>query len=145
MAGKPGRSGRRPKPTALHRLQGTYRKDRHGGGLEVPPGGRRPRRPRWLTGHAREAWDRLAPDLHAAGVLTELDVGLLSCLCTMISRQRNALAILDREGSFYTNARGRLVQHPAARIANQAAADILSLACEFGMTPRSRSAMGLTM
>ncbi len=37
MAGKPGRSGRKPKPLRVHLIAGSYRRDRHG---PLPAGGR---------------------------------------------------------------------------------------------------------
>lgn len=66
-------AGRPPKPTALHILQGTYRKDRHSRDEPIPPPGE-VLPPAWLSMEARRLWAEMAPTFIAMGVLTTADV-----------------------------------------------------------------------
>jgi hypothetical protein len=57
MAGN-RRSGRKPKPTGLKVVQGTFREDRHGAEVQPPAGGW-PAAPAHLTAEERALWDGL--------------------------------------------------------------------------------------
>ena len=72
-------AGRRPKPTALHRLEGTFNATRHGKGRarEPLPEGDLDAAPAWFSDGQREGWDyaiRHAP----RGLLKKLDRGVLA-------------------------------------------------------------------
>ena len=70
-----------PKPTAMKILQGTARPDRMNPDEPTPELGAVP--PPWLPseGPARAAWDRLAPGLVRAGILTKIDGEALGLAC----------------------------------------------------------------
>lgn len=55
-------AGRPPKPTALHIIDGTYRKPRHGKRRVLPADGIGAP-PEWFTDEARSAWDEMQRDL----------------------------------------------------------------------------------
>ncbi len=122
-----------PKPTALKLLQGTHRADRANPNepqvepCTIP-------RPRWLRGEARREWNRLAPQLARAGVLTEMDRSALIGLCEMWARWREAEGILDKEGLIRDGRR-----HPASTIAAKCYDQWRAMLAEFGLTPSSRS------
>ncbi len=78
---------RPPKPTALLRLQGTYRADRHG------KRGREPRArkgtldaPDWLVPEARAEWDRVVEAYAEAGIVTPFDRAMLATFCQLWAR-----------------------------------------------------------
>lgn len=66
-----GKRGRAPKPTALLKLNGTYRADRHGSQLPEPTG--KPSRPEGLSTLAMQFWDAVIPGLIELGVATSVD------------------------------------------------------------------------
>ena len=79
MAGKAGRSGRKPKPHGLKVLQGTA-KPGDEPEVEFPEAEDAP--PYWMTNeHAQREWDVLFPLLSATRVLTEADKSKLAHLC----------------------------------------------------------------
>jgi phage terminase small subunit len=84
MAGVKGKSGRKSKPTALHRLEGT-RPDRPNPREPKPPLGRLVA-PKWLIGEGLREWKRVAPDLEATGVAAPIDRSLLAVYCSLYGR-----------------------------------------------------------
>jgi len=69
------------KPASVHRLNGTYREDRHGGTVDLPP--ELPERPFWLSASAIIVWQELIPELEAAGYLARLDGMALATYCEL--------------------------------------------------------------
>jgi phage terminase small subunit len=72
--------GRKPKPTALKLIQGTYRPDRANPNEPNPRPGIPPC-PKFLQGEARKQYNRMAKKLARIGLMTELDDMALSMLC----------------------------------------------------------------
>jgi phage terminase small subunit len=85
MSGVKGKSGRKSKPTALHRLEGTFRPDRANPREPKPRLGRLVP-PRWLIGEGLREWKRIAPDLEATGVAAPIDRSLLAVYCALWGR-----------------------------------------------------------
>lgn len=113
-------AGRPRKPTPLHAVQGTYRRDRHGdGGPEAAPASLKP--PRWLHADGRRVWRDLAPKAHALGLLTEMDVELFAHACAH-------LAVARRQGSDSIK---------ALDMANK-------ILARFGFTPSDRAKLRVT-
>jgi P27 family predicted phage terminase small subunit len=102
----------------------------------IPP--QMPPCPEHLDVEARKVWERLAPQLHARGLLTELDVDALGALCSTQAILSEARERLADEGLVVTGPRGAVKPSPWLAIANQAQRDLRSLAAEFGLTPLSR-------
>ena len=130
-------SGRRPDPTRMKLLRGTFRADR-GNPQEPKPIGKA-RCPRWLPRLAREEWKRVAPLLEAQGVLTDWDQTAFAGYCTAVADLREAEKIIKREGYVGTSVQGGQTRHPAVIVKNQALELIKKLAAEFGLTPSSRT------
>jgi Phage terminase, small subunit len=89
MSGKPGRSGRRPLPIAIHIARGTYRPSRHGPRAVTVPAGTVPK-PAALSEPAGRVWDELAPICLAMGTLTPSDVHAFVVLCELLATFRQA-------------------------------------------------------
>jgi len=92
VSGQKGRSGRPPKDTALHLVDGTFREDRHGdleeakrelaAAMTAPV----PRMPSWLTSDVAKAeWRRCVKFLHDRGLMHEGKVTLLAAYCEAVA------------------------------------------------------------
>jgi P27 family predicted phage terminase small subunit len=79
------------KPTAIHRMHGTYRADRHGSREVGRPAGA-PIRPRHLVGEALKFWQRVVPPLKGAGVVGSIDTAILTACCDLWGLYRAAVA-----------------------------------------------------
>ena len=135
-----GMRGPAPKPTVVKVLQGNPGKRALPKGEPMPATADRvPSAPRWLSEEARAEWKRLAPRLHAVGLLTEVDTQALGLLCESFAQYVAAKAIVDREGLLLMSDKGNAYQHPAAGLMTQARGELMKWAREFGMTPAARS------
>lgn len=111
--------GRKPKPTALKILQGTFQKCRaNGEEPEVKLGA--PEMPKYLKGPAKKEWERLIVHLTSTKILAEQEQGMLALLCLLHGKMVDAAR------------RGELL--PAALIAQYR-----NLAACFGLTPSDRA------
>lgn len=70
----------RPTPTAIKKLAGNPGK-RPMNEHEIKPELGAPLCPTWLTGHAKEEWERIVPELERLGVLTMVDNSVLIGHC----------------------------------------------------------------
>ena len=134
------RRGRKPKPTALKKLEGNPGK-RPLNELEPLPPISTLRCPNWLLPEARKEWRRLAPALISMGVLTMADAVPFAAYCTAYARWREAEAEITRHGSVYKDANGNIKPNPYIAISARQLTEIKSLAAEFGLTPATRTAI----
>ena len=65
-------AGRKPKPTAIKKLEGNPGKRKLNTKEDIPVKGR-PTCPEWLLREAKKEWDRLADLMNQMGVLSEVD------------------------------------------------------------------------
>ena len=92
--------------------------------------------PDWLDDEGRAEWERIVPALDEHGILKPSDRALLACFCECWSRFVHAVAMYKREGMKVTTPdSGCSRQHPAVGIASEAAAQLRSIANEFGLSP----------
>lgn len=132
-----GRRGPPPKPRALKKLEGTFRKDRDGGNvLEPPPGV--PVCPKWLGKVAREEWERVVPQLVTLNVLTGLDGGALERYCVAHGNWVKAQRDVDKSGMVIKTPFGPQ-KNPSVKIAMDERAAARLLAGELGLSPSARS------
>lgn len=92
--------GRKPKPTALKLLTGNPGHRKIDFAHEPQVAAAIPSCPKWLVGEGRREWFRLAPLLHRAKLLTELDRGTLVQACSAWARYCAAeqrLAVLEAQ------------------------------------------------
>lgn len=128
------------KNAALRTLEGLPGKSRVAPVVEK---GEVPECPKWLTGLAREEWERVSPALHAAGLLTRLDVSALEGYCACYAKWRQAEQQLVEEGLTILTPNGSTQIHPCQSISNQAQKLLLSWVKAFGLSPDSRGRMEL--
>lgn len=132
--------GRKPKPTRLKVLEGgRVRRGRKEPQPKAAAVNLKP--PTWLgkDPEARAEWDRIAPKLHALGLLTELDVAALVIYCSAWGRFVRAAKHLDEFGYVVRTPAGYEQQSCWIGIMNRASKALLDAACEFGMSPSARA------
>lgn len=131
--------GRKPKPTAQKRAAGNPGKRRLNDAepefeslLIAPPA------PSWMADYAREMWDKLAPELIDAKVLTRTDLHVLEGFCSAYSRWREAEEDVTRNGITIKSMMGRS-KNPACTVANEAMRQMTSYGAALGLDPASRA------
>jgi P27 family predicted phage terminase small subunit len=129
-----------PAPTSAHLtvLRGNPGQRRIPRALEIPMPAAPLPAPDWLPELAAAEWRRLAPLLHAAGLLTALDQTVFEIYCTSFARWRQAEAALEANGELVTRGDRGAVVSPMVRVAESAAKDTLRYGNEFGLTPSAR-------
>lgn len=139
-------AGRPRLPEAHHRLRGTFREDRHGGGrLAPPPLTVAPKPPTKLGKVAKREWKRVAQLLVDQSVLTDLDLVTLEGYCAAYELARRAEAELTTPHPetkelppLTMRTPMGVFPHPAIKIAKGAWADALKFAQQLGLTPVTR-------
>ena len=132
--------GRKPKPTALQKLEGNPGKRTLNKYEPLPPASTL-RCPNYLLPEARKEWRRLAPALIAMGVLTVADAVPFAAYCTTYARWREAEDFISQHGAIYKDPRGFARPNPYVAMAAHHLREIKSLAAEFGLTPANRTAI----
>lgn len=129
--------GRKPKPTHLRAVQGN---PGHRPIPEAPPLDKSmPDAPEHLSDTARAEWSRVAPQLHAAGLLAQLDRAALAAYCQAYGRWVDAETQLRKVGVLIKSPSGFPMASPFLTIANQSMAQMGRILTEFGMTPSARA------
>jgi len=132
------KAGRRPKPTALHILEGTQRgpvKREPSAPVGVPL---MPERLK-VDEVAVEKWNELAGILTRMGVLTTGDGEALATLCEVHSAEQSCLLQLRAGGAVMHTDLGGVKPNPAGPMYRSLVAMKASLLSEFGLTPSSRT------
>jgi P27 family predicted phage terminase small subunit len=130
-------AGRKPKPTALKLIQGTYRRDRANANepklkAMIPPC------PKFLQGEARETYRKVSKKLARIGLMTEIDEMAFAMLCQSWAEYLEASEKLRETGMLVKSPNGFPMMDPYLVIANAAVKKIRALLTEFGMSPSSR-------
>ncbi|MBR1174877.1 phage terminase small subunit P27 family [Bradyrhizobium sp. KB893862 SZCCT0404] len=136
-----------PIPFTLKALRGNrgHQKLRRPPKPDCPP--KCPDPPSFLCAFAQDEWWRVAPELHALGLLTRADVACLGAYCHAYGQWRLACEALERianrdeimHGLLVKTADGNARRNPLVKIASDAAEDMLRFAGEFGLTPVART------
>ncbi|HEV8642060.1 MAG TPA: P27 family phage terminase small subunit [Methylomirabilota bacterium] len=142
-----GRRGKKPKPSALDKLDGGAG-HRHRNRNEPKPPASEAMCPAWLLGDrvARAIWDAEAPGMIRLGLLTTADRMIFAALCERAALYRRASQRLRRAKrgadalTDVTRSNGR-VARPEVGIAKGALEGLRQLAAAFGMTPADRKGL----
>jgi P27 family predicted phage terminase small subunit len=144
MAGAKGRSGRPPKPPALHALDGTFRPDRHGKQADLKPtgDGTLPPPPANLAPMVRAAWLELAETI-TFKIFSKDDTQAFRTFAAMWATWKEVAAHVGKHGVSCTTETkdGRVVHSvsPEARIWMDLNGKLLNYFGRFGMTPVDRA------
>ena len=132
--------GRPPKPTPLRLLEGNPGKRPLNKNEPKPrPRKRTPSAPQNLGEDGKKEWQRVAKELIALGLLTEIDMTALTLYCNAYQRYVDAERRLDVDGMVVSTPNGYLQQSPWLAISNRAYAQMKEIMIQFGMTPAARS------
>jgi P27 family predicted phage terminase small subunit len=134
--------GRPPTPVALHRAQGTYRADRHGGTPE--PKAAVPKAPAWLDKEAKKVWRYFSARLAAVKVLTELDREALAIYCTSAARLAKAEKAIATTGEVIKSPAGFAQPNPWIGIAQKCQEMMLRYGQELGLSPSARARLRIS-
>lgn len=127
-------AGRPRKPTAKHKLDGTFREDRHGGRGDASialPG--TPEMPVGLGDDARELWLQVVAQLMQAKIVVQIDSSQLEAMCRWWARYMEN----ERHACEYAHdiEAGEIYERRAKR-----AWDAFDkVASRFGLTPADRA------
>lgn len=134
--------GRRPVPSEVRILAGTFRPDRHVAPEDQPKLQAMtvaPKPPRGLDKAGRDKWVETANLLMPLGLLTAADLDALRAYSEAWSEIVQCRKDIKKDGAYMTNSRGALTSHPAL-IRERAARDVMRrFQIEFGMTAASRA------
>jgi P27 family predicted phage terminase small subunit len=120
-------------------FEGNPGKRKTSGAKEAKPKNTKPTCPQHVQGEARREWNRIAKDLHAAGLLTKIDKAALATYCVAWGRWVDAENQLRKHGPIVKARTGFPIQNPWCAIANKAMQQMQKAMTELGMTPSSRT------
>lgn len=118
-----------------------------GGGGYKSPEVQAPEPPEWLCPEGRAEWDRVVPELLAAGMLARADRATLSAYCQAWAELVDATKTLDRDGRYLSesqqNSKGevlgeKLKPHPAIASQRDAFGRVKAFGSDLGLSPSSR-------
>ena len=137
-----GQRGPIPTPSALRVLRGNPgRRRQTKTEPTLPPG--IPDPPAFLSEIALQEWQRVAPALAAAGLMTPLDRAGLAVYSALWGHLVEAERDVKANGLTLTTTtaagKRRTVPNPSAAVLSRVAALLRSFLVEFGMTPASRA------
>ena len=141
-------AGRKRKPEALKKLEGTFRKDRAGDSLEFPAG--MPIKPEWTTHDpiASELYNQVASHCYSMGVGTEVDSLGFALLADQLSMYLRLRALVAAEGPiiYSEGSQGQATQKPHAALAqmNTCYTNIVKMMTEYGLTAAARTKVDAT-
>jgi phage terminase small subunit len=113
------RHGRRPKPTAIKRLEGNPGK-RALNDAEPQPRAVLPEAPEHLSDDEKGKWKAIIQELHPLGLVTAIDKDALAMYCVIYVRWVKAEKMVREKGEIIKTAAGNIIQNPYLSIANRA-------------------------
>lgn len=140
------RRGPAPTPEAKLRLAGSRRAGQCKNAPQPKQSDLQP--PEWINDDAKAVWAELAPKLKASGCMTELDENAITRYCVDWVRWKQAILFIEKHGETFPikDDKGKLKylqQLPQVAIASKLAQSLMRLDQEFGMTPSSRTRIGV--
>lgn len=127
-----------PKPTALKRLAGNPGK-RPLNDDEPQFATAHMSAPKHLSAEAKREWSRVSHELQEVGLLTRVDRAVLAAYCQAWATWCEAERHLQNDGRVLKTDKGYAYQSPWVGIGSAAIDQMRKFACEFGMTPASRT------
>jgi len=127
-----------PTPTNLKLLRGNPGK-RKLSSTEPDPPTEIPSCPKYLNKIARVEWKRMAKQLLALGLISQLDRAFLAGYCTAYATWAEAEEQLEQYGKVFKSPSGYPMASPYLAIRDRALEQMRAFGTEFGMSPSSRS------
>ncbi len=131
-----GKRGPAPKPSALKKLQGTFRPDRAARNEVIAPT-KEPPRPKTLKGAAAAKWDELVPILLERGTVSSEDGIALEQLCRFWAQWLKYQALADKKPMIETMYGPKV--NPATDTALKLEQRLTALGDRLGLSASARS------
>tara|TARA_R110002020_G_scaffold470398_1_gene696269 strand:- start:11022 stop:11498 length:477 start_codon:yes stop_codon:yes gene_type:complete len=137
--------GRKKKPTQLKKIQGTLRKYREvENEMQVDLCEIIPDPPIWLSKIGKSEWEKVTNQLFNLQMLHVVDLKMVEAYCNEMSLYIECEQALREGGRIdeFFNAEGDVVRRqakPLIKMKNDALANALKLAVNFGITPSARA------
>lgn len=135
--------GPKPDPAAVREqkepIRSPHRQRTAAPEISTPQGGLQP--PAWLKKEGLKIWNRLAPTLRAAKLLTQADVETFGRYCRNFARWLKMQKEVDKEGEAYESESqwGKLKRvNPSFLIADRIERQLLAMEDRFGLNPAER-------
>ena len=128
-----------PKPTALKKLEGTFRKDRAPKNEITPTIPINLLIPSELNEDGQWLWQRIVAEYLPVGLLTNVDEGSLKILCNEYGTYMEADDLIKAKGLEVSDDKGNIVANPMLKVRNDAMKNYNSLCSKFGITPSDRA------
>lgn len=126
-------------PQSRKQFSGTYRADKDGKGVKPGEALRdAPPPPGTLSEIARAAWEELAAETTALGVLTSADLPMLALLAETSATVSELEDTIRSEGFTVSTGAGGRKAHPALKALETTRGAVTRLLKEFGLSPLSR-------
>ena len=100
-----------------------------------------PEKPADMTQSAGLMWDRVVPQLEAAGILAEVDYSILRRYCETWALYFEAQKDIEMNGEWQTTKNGYLQMTPAAIARSRHASDLTKLEGKLFLNPYSRKSL----
>lgn len=134
-----GLRGPVPAPDNVRQLRGTKPLKRDGVKVRrVVLAPKAPAAPAGLGAPAAAEWRRVAKELERAGVLAEVDRGVLAAYCTAWAHMMAAQKKLQSEGVTILNREKVPVKNPAWQVYREASRSLIAAAGQLYLTPVAR-------
>ena len=136
--------GRRPAPSAVQELRGSYDKNpqRKNKKEPKPPKGM-PKAPRYLDRLAKHEWRETCKLMDAMGILSTADRSALILYCQTFSEWRKAIVYCDKFGAWTisedSKGNPQTTRNEWDRVRERCAESCRKWLVEFGLTPSSRT------
>ena len=134
--------GKNKTPNHLKVLQGSPKRNHHKTVNILPTISMWPA-PKVLGKHGAKLWKETGPILLRSNIMTDLDKGAFEGMCTIWNLIMTCTECLQKEDLVTEDARGSVKKSPYCTILNQYLSIFRSYSMDFGMTPLSRSTLGI--
>lgn len=142
MAGTTGRSGRRPKPTALKKLAGNPGKRALNDNEPAFTALKAVQPPDWFVEQtlplATVMWEMTARELCQQGLLCVTDLAILERWCVAYEFWRRAVMDIAKQGHVLIGATGGPIKNPALTAKKEQESEMNSTGALLGLDPSSR-------
>lgn len=129
--------GRKPKPSALKRLEGNPGHRKLADDATAPPVNL-PDQPEYLTAAARKIWNHFGPKFAALGLMADIDEAAFAMFCTTYAEWIALTELAAKDGPI-VRINNQPVPNPYALRADKAQEFCRRWLTEFGGSPSSRS------
>ena len=132
-------AGRKPKPTAVKRLEGNPGRRPLNDDEPQPAESLGLDAPSYLDDCAAGEWRRLAAELESQNLLTSWDEAVFASYCQCFAQWRAASAEMETAALVIAQPSGRLRENPLIDVLRRARADMNKFGSLIGLNPAERS------